>query len=280
MSLARAAIAAAAALAVSGAFAQAAPVYRADQPPVLERAAAGQAERERDTAVATAFAQAYQRAGSPRVLVLWHRGVSDQFSDERQVTRTNVSVGALARDNHAQQVVITWKDKASAPVTLLAPAGLADYETGLLQPLLASGVRLVDRNMAIRMTALKATTAASAPASSLEAPTVEAQAFADLADQVLQVQLVPDGGSPTGWRARLTVIEVRTGTTLADSLRSSTPAREGDGAVARVQATASPDGEREWHATDQGFVARARPVGLQQVAQRDAVALMARWPAR
>jgi len=271
------------ALAAAAAQAQQAPLYRADQPAVLEREAPGQADRQRAQAVSARFVQAYQKAGSPRVLLLWHRSVSDQFADEQQLTHTSVSVGALARDNHAQQVVLSWKGQPPQPVSLLAPARAAEYETGLLQPLLAAGVRLVDRNMAIRMTALKVSGAASAPAAvpgaSLEAPMIEAQAFAELADQVLQVQLLPDAQSSTGWRARLTLIEVRSGALVADSLRSAAAPREA-GAVARVNEPVQADGERVWQATDKGFAVQRRAVPLSQVAQRDALALMEQVAAR
>ena len=257
--------------------------YRPDQPAVLERETPGQAERQQAEAVTARFVQSYQRAGSPRVLLLWHRSVSDQFADEQQVTRTSVSVGARARDNHAEQIVLSWKGQPPQPVSLLAPARAAEYETGLLQPLLAAGVRLVDRNMAIRMTALKVSGAASAPGaipgSSLEVPMVEAQAFAEFADQVLQVQLVPDAQSPNGWRARLSVIEVKTGTVMADSLRSLAPPRE-SGALARVQAQPPGDGERVWQATEKGFVATTRAATLGQLARRDALALMEQWSER
>jgi len=260
------------------------PLYRADQPAVLEREPGAQTERARAEALSARFVQAYQKAGSPRILLLWHRSVSDQFADEQQqLTRTSVSVGALARDNHAQQVVISWKGQPPQPASLLAPARAADYETGLLQPLLAAGVRLVDRNMAIRMTALKANGAASAPGAvsgaSLEAPMIEAQAFAELADQVLQVQLLPDAQSGTGWRARLTLIEVRSGALVADSLRAIAAPRDG-GVVARVNERPPAEGERVWQATEKGFVAQQRPVSLGQIGQRDALALMELLAAR
>lgn len=236
------------------------PLYRPDQPPVMGREAqAAQAAGQEDAVVAR-FTQAYAAAGRPRVLVLWHRSVGDRITDEQQVERSAVSAGLRARDNVAQQVVIRWKSGAEQPGSFLPPAQVADYESGLVRALLQAGVRLVDRSMALRMTALKAAQAGHA-AASLDVPTVEAQSFADLAEQVLQVQLVPDPANPQGWSARLTLIEVHSGVVLADSLRNPS-------------ATQADRGERVWVATDKGFSAHAKSIPLAQLARKDALQLM------
>lgn len=267
-----------------GAHAQDASLYRKDQPAVLERESPAAAQQQRAQAITAAFAKAYAKAGGPRVLLLWHRAVSDSFSDQLQLTRTHVSVGERPQDNRASQLVLSWKGQPPQAVSLLAPASAADYETALLEPLLSAGVRLVDRSMAIRMTALKASGAASSPASAiagaaLEAPMIEAQAFSELADQVLQVQLLPDAKAALGWRTRLTVIEVRSGTVLADSMRSTTASTGSTSGsnLARVGPAAQVDTQREWQATERGFVATQRPVTVRQSAQEDALGLMERW---
>lgn len=234
-------------------------LYRPDQPAVIEREAPAPSA-SRDDAAVSRFTQAYAAAGRPRILVLWHRGVGDRITDEQQLERSAVSAGMLARDNVAQQVVIRWKGRAEQAGSFLPPAQAADYEAGLTSALLQAGVRLVDRSMALRMTALKATENGR-PASSLEVPTIEAQSFADMAEQVLQVQLLPDPASPPGWNVRLTLIEVRSGVILADSLRSN-PGGNGD------------KGERVWVATDKGFSAQHKSVPLAQLAQNDALQLM------
>lgn len=284
MSRAAAALAALLAGTTLACHAQDASLYRKDQPAVLERESPAAARQQRADAISKAFSQAYAKAGSPRVLLLWHRTVSDSFSDQQQLTRTQISVGERPQDNRASQLVLNWKNQPPQAVSLLAPASAADYETALLQPLLAAGARLVDRSMAIRMTALKASGAASSPASAipgaaLEAPMIEAQAFAELADHVLQVQLLPDAQATQGWRARLTIVDVRTGAVLAEIFRSrAEPA--GGSAVARVTPSGQADGQREWQATERGFVAVQRPVTITQSAQDDALVLMERWPAR
>ena len=262
-------------------------LYRKDQPATLERESPAAAQQQRAQAITVAFAQAYAKAGSPRVLLLWHRTVSDSFSDQQQLIRTQVSVGELPRDNRASQLMLSWKGQPAQAVSLLAPAAAADYETALLQPLLAAGVRLVDRSMAIRMTALKASGAASSPASAvpgaaLEAPMIEAQAFSELADHVLQVQLLPDAQAAQGWRARLTVIDVRTGTVLAETFRANAeaPGNAPGSSVARLNVAPQADTERSWQATERGFVATSKSVTVRQSAQNDALALMERWPAR
>jgi hypothetical protein len=262
-------------------------LYRKDQPATLERESPAVAQQQRAQAITAGFAQAYAKAGSPRVLLLWHRTVSDSFSDQQQLTRTQVSVGELPRDNRASQLTLSWKGQPAQVVSLLPPAAAADYETALLQPLLAAGVRLVDRSMAIRMTALKASGAASSPASAipgaaLEAPMIEAQAFSELADHVLQVQLLPDTQAAHGWRARLTVIDVKTGTVLAETFRANAeaPGNAPGSSVARVTAASQADTERSWQATERGFVAINKPITVRQSALNDALALMERWPVR
>jgi hypothetical protein len=235
------------------------PAYRADQPAVLERTAPD--ENGAWEAVRVRFSRAYADAGRPRILLMWHRAVSDRISDERRVTRSTVSAGMLARDNYAQEVVIRWRERPATPGSFLAPIQAADYETGLTQSLLSAGVRLVDRNVAIRMTALKGTAGGHASAA-MDNATVEAQAFADMADQILQVQLLPDANAPAGWRARLTLVEVRTGRVVADSLVDATQQRS-DAQSART-----------WVATDKGFEQRAAALALSSVARKDVLALM------
>lgn len=235
------------------------PVYRADQPAVLERPAADE-PAQWDAAVAK-FARAYADAGRPRMLVMWHRVVSDQISDEKRVTRSTSSAGVLARDNYTQEVVISWRERPGLHGSFLAPVQAGDYESGLTRALLSAGVQMVDRNVAVRMTALKAA-GTGRPASTLDTATIEAQAFAELADQILQVQLLPDTDAPAGWRARLTVIEARTGRVVADSLVDAAQQRGRAGA------------DRAWVATDRGFVARTQPLALSQVARNDVLALI------
>lgn len=235
------------------------PIYRADQPAVLERPAPD--ENAAWEAVRARFSRAYADAGRPRVLLMWHRAVSDRISDEQRITRSTVSAGVLARDNYAQEVVIRWQERPASPGSFLAPVQAADYESGLTQSLIEAGVRLVDRNVAIRMTALKGTASGRAT-STMDNPTVEAQAFADLADQILQVQLLTDANAPAGWRARLTLVEVRTGRVVADSL------------VDAAAQAGNAKGAQTWVTTERGFEQRTAPLPLSRVARNDAMGLM------
>lgn len=235
------------------------PMYRADQPEVLERAPAD--ESGQWNAAVAKFARAYADAGRPRTLVMWHRAVSDRISDERQVTRSTVSTGERARDNFAREVTLRWQERQVPAGSFLAPVQAADYEAGLTQALLSAGVRLVDRNVAVRMTALQGTAGGKA-AAGMDTATVEAQAFADLADQILQVQLLPDANAPVGWRARLTLIEVRTGRVVADSV------------VDAEQQRSAASAQRHWVATDRGFQQQSAPIALARVARTDVLALM------
>jgi hypothetical protein len=235
------------------------PVYREGQPAVLERAAPD--ENANWQAAVAKFSRAYADSGRPRMLVMWHRAVSDRISDEQRITRSATSAGVLPRDNYAQEVVIRWQERQGRAGCFGARGLAAEYAAGLAQTLLTAGVRLVDRNVAIRMTALKGTTAGKS-AATMDNATVEAQAFSDMADQILQVQLLPDAQAAVGWRARLTLIDVATGRMVADSMADAAQQRGAAG------------GERVWVATDKGFETRAQAVPLSRIARSDVMALM------
>ncbi len=252
-------------------------LYRDGQPEVLN----GAAERAKqktasETQIVAAFRTAYQRAKRPSFLMLWHRELSDNIDSSREITASTTSSGVLARDNYERTVTVQWKNGAERPVSLLPPAHSAEFESGFHQALRAAGVTLVDRNTAIRMTAL-AKVKTGAKEGALNFQTVEASALAGYARYFIEVRFVHDGEASGGTEPRVTVIDSGSGAILADVVPSALykPGAERWATTASgfAKSTESADAA-EWAADATGFRKVARKRGGLEEGRQVALALM------
>ena len=251
-------------LACGAALGQDAALMREGQPPVLDGAAErARARAEADARALAEFGAAYQRAQRPAFLMLWHRELSDSLDSGKEVTASAVSSGELARDNFARTIKLQWKQGSERPVSLLAPAAAAAFETGFQQTLAAAGVALVDRNTAVRMTALKQVQG-GASESALNFQTVEASALAGFARFFVELRFVPDGAG--GNVGRVTVIDSASGVIAADLLVSE---------VLKDERARPAAGKSDWVAVDgKGFVRQPQARSLQDDGRAVAQALM------
>lgn len=235
--------------------------YRANQPPVLQGQAdtVAQARKAQQLALSD-YQAAYRRAGAPKFLMMWHRELSDKISSAREIQATQARSGPSPRNNFEQLITIRWQDGSERAVSLLAPEQNAEFETGFHQALRAGGTVLVDRNTAIRMTAL-AKSKQGAREEDMNFQSVEASALADYAQYFIEVRLLPAAASGRS-EARVTVIGSRTGEILADvmsndgaapAVRPGTPAELGY--IPRAQTTAAEPGA--WTTDEHGFARRA-----------------------
>lgn len=223
------------------ASASAAPAqYRSDMPLVLTPPAAARPTAADSVAIA-AFRAAYASAGRPRVALLWNRELTDrvatQYDDVVHVERHAGSAGVaeVSRDGRAVGRV----DRADSVATLRAGVREVDPErlrssvvkestewalkAAFLSRLQEAGVRLVDRNVAMRGRA-----AASPASARADRQTFEMEALADKADLVMDVLQTPDPDTPLGATVRVETKSVATGAilvNLADGGASATPQR-------------------------------------------------------
>ena len=255
------------------AFAQEPVQMREGMPAVLDGAATRARQRaEADARALADFGAAYQRAQRPAFLIMWHRELSDNIDSGKEVSATAVGSGELARDNYARTIKLQWKQGAEHPVSLLAPARAAEFESGFQQTLARAGVALVDRNTAVRMTALKRVEG-GASESALNFQTVEASALARFARYFIELRFVPDANAAGGSVARVTVIESQSGVILADLLASEV--------LLDAAGKPAPPAGGEWVAVDgKGFERRERPHSQQEDGRQLAQALMRALAAR
>jgi len=268
MSAARLALPLVALLAWSGARAQ----YRDGLPPVMTPPPHYAAPDP--AGVLAGFADTYRRQGAPRVIVFWNRALSDATASAYELRSDSRS------DTHGAEDLTLYADgrtitrdsttESSSRMGLHRTddgkrGGLserADWraEEGFNKAMLANGVRLVDRAMAIRATA------AGPGGGGGDAVAAESAALAGKADLLVEILQTPDASAPSGYAFRVDVKDVRSGALLANFVTRGDP----------------PQGPRRFVAGGNGYE-RERPrapsigtVGA-QVGQEMLTALATHW---
>ena len=220
--------------------------YREGQPEVL--VPAPQPAVPGDTAATLAFAEAYRKAGRPRIAAFWNRPFGEDLADSRadqlsiRSTRTAGSSSTVVRSEQ----VVTNADRhpdARDPVLWVLEAEFAN-------PFAAAGAFMVDRAAIMRATHL-----AAAGKHGNDSRVIEAAALQGKADLLLEVLMTPDAAAPSGFLYRVTVKSVASGEQLLNFVSTGRPAPP-----------AQPD---RYVATDRGFAVAPPPPppGLEQVAR-------------
>jgi len=199
--------------------------------------------------VREAFRAAYVRAKNPRVAVYVNRQLSDdvrEWSSDRRAkvgyieTRTTAE-GSSQTVGTATASVERHDDGAGRP---REDHWTWRVEDGVLQPLLNSGVRVVDRAVMLRLTALD-----HEPAPGSEAPVkkIETNALLGYADILVEVLISSRKDDKMGYVFRLEATRVNDGSIIARCSSATWEPR-------RRLAT-----KGEWQATDDGFERRDLP---------------------
>jgi hypothetical protein len=217
----------AAALGIAG-LTQAHAQYRAGMPQVVAPPTAQQQPAPRPN-IAAGFAGAYQKAGRPRILVFWNRELTDSANSRYEdYEKTTVSSQHHRSDSADETITETGKATTSqsdelGTVTTERGTGVRTIDDGgkrvaakesvdwrlessFYHPFMAAGVRLVDRNMAIR-----SIHGGKAEGSWYDAQSLETSALLGKADLLMEIQMTPDDDSPIGSRFRVTIKDVQTG---------------------------------------------------------------------
>lgn len=254
-------------------------LYRADQPAVLKAGVDADTKKKQDDArLIGNFRASYERAERPKFLMMWHRELSDNINSNKEINGTVSSTGLAARNNYQQIIKVQWKDGSERAVSLLPPARGAEFESGFQQTLRNAGVKLVDRNTAIRMTALDKVKK-GASENDFNFQTIEARALETYAGYFIEVRFVPDLEAKGGTEPRVTVISSSTGEILVDVVPSGL--YKNDGGKASWSAISegfikSSDGatDGEWKTDSKGFVKQPRQRGGQEEGRAVALVIM------
>lgn len=253
-------------------------LYRADQPEVLQHAQAGKkANQQSEQAVIEAFKSVYIKAGRPKIVMFWHRDLSDEISSSQEATATEHSSGAMPWDNYDRVIKIESKSGAEKQVLLTPSARTAEFESGLHKTLFKGGVSFVDRNTVIRLVGLDKA-GNGQKTKDLDYQTVEMESIARFAQYIAEVNFVRDPQSKGGFEPRITVISTSTGEIVADVVPGELYKLDQDpgrwvtteNGVVRQ----SVEGDGAWTIGENGFQKKARKVTSIEDGHRVAVALM------
>jgi hypothetical protein len=244
-------------------------LYRADQPPVLNASANQTLQKaQSEENIIKDFKSQYQRIENPKFLMFWHRDFSDNINSNQEISASVTSAGTLPRNNYTQVLKLQWKNGSERSFSWLSSAASAEFEVGFSQVLRSGGMSLVDRNTAIRMTALDKTNKGISEENQ-NFQTIEASALAKFAKYFIEVNFIPDSESKNGTEPRVTVINSTTGEIIADVVPSDLYKKDtgktsfiatNNGFVATTENP--PSGE--WKADDKGFIKKANKRDLKE----------------
>ncbi|MCT2559367.1 hypothetical protein N0B51_10290 [Tsuneonella sp. YG55] len=220
--IARLAIAAGVLSLTAPAAAQAGPGFRSGTPPVLTPPPRAVDTRGFDEARSAAE---YRRVGSPRIVVFWNRELSDRIAndyDAVMLERGEAASGAASAVSRNGRYAEGAQVSAYERETRIGKREVTDDSRGSLLDedeewsfleafqgrLQSAGVRLVDRNLAMRSIAAQ-------PGGPLDKQSAEMSGITRLADLMLAIVQTPADGTPLGVRFKVTVTDLRTGTILA-----------------------------------------------------------------
>lgn len=222
------------------------------------------------------FRAAYQRAGSPRMVVLWNQEFSDEVASEYE-DRTKSERVSEEEENEVNEETagpagtMSTRDRSRISretdeqvsgtkrvrpkrTAMVSEAIQWQMEESFQQTMNAAGARMIDKATIMRRTGLAAGAGERANVQALEM-----EAMSQFADWVVEILMTPDSRAPDGVSFRLTVRDLRSARVIGNVMTDGRPP------VGRQRLVAGPG----------GFV-RERPSepGPSQVASQLAIEVM------
>lgn len=263
---------------------------------VMERTkAAGDGAFAKNPATVANFAQAYAKAGRPKLALYWNRqlseALSDWYSDVRVVNRSD-SNSTMSGEFNLNQSGSTQNTMEIQRRTQDPRRGMTsesfewEFQDAFLAPFLEAGAIVVDRGAMMRFTGADMPTAGE--------KTIEVRGLQGKADYLLEILVSPNWKSTTGYELRARILDIKTGAIVAmvnsKNLKEWNPEKP-------VQATDTgfvdprdaededdsfgPQGDEKFRATGSGFQKRRSPPKLPKIAQSLAyntmTGLMRQW---
>ena len=158
------------------------------------------------------FAKSYQRESSPRIAVWFNRELSDRV--EEWVTPVRAR-GALINDKGEVRDIeasVQFRDGNDTSRDLPGEDWAWAFEDGFDRPFLDQGVRLVDRNMIVRIVGASN---GGDPDKTVALKKLEIDALRGHADLMVELLIKRAPGSKSGYNYRAKVVNVNTGRVLA-----------------------------------------------------------------
>ena len=189
------------------------------------------------------FAQIYAAAGSPRIILFWNRILSDRSAtttvarstirdtgrsaDEASSKSTQGAAGtATLRDaQRSADRTVTLTQGTMSLVDAARTNDLSERENRLIESafrstMIRSGVKFVDRALAMR------TTAAGKHRSGGDQQLVETDAMVGQADMMMEVVLVPDASAVVGYAFDVQVKDIRRSAHVAATYSQGVPPQQ------------------------------------------------------
>jgi len=216
--------------------------YRADDHPALQPAPAPASQLPRAHAdnTATVFAQAYARAGRPRIVLMWNRELDDATQQESMARLVLSDSGTSSTTSLTQppqgglETATPYRLDGSFSRSTVLSSGrhvvqvaprstrLSEIQAAMLQRAFSQemgrgGVRFVDRALVVR------TTAAAHHRGGGDAKLIETDALLAHAELMMEVLLLEDSEAPAGYGFDVRAKELRSGRELVSIYTRASP---------------------------------------------------------
>lgn len=266
---------AAALLAVLWCGAGLAETYRENLPKVLspsdDTPSADEAALDRAD-ILSDFAAAYRKQNEPKLAVFWNRVFSDRLSQwiagERLIATDKLDLQAeVSEGGESRSLEIEAGSASAGYLQISAPEarrpGLgaladAEFEGGVIEPLLEAGVVVIDRATIMRLTEAN-TRRREGSGRVPDAQAVETEALKGYADYIAEIAMLADAEAPYDTAFRVVVKHVMSGRIVANF-------------VTRGEESGTADG---WRAGPQGYIREAdSPLGTGDVGRKLAYDMM------
>ncbi|MDB5798251.1 MAG: hypothetical protein JWP36_2153 [Paucimonas sp.] len=183
-----------------------------------------------------AFNRAYARKKKPKVAVLWNREFTDvlEQSQARQIkietdghaltTRNDSGYGRSVRTQDSRSTVITSQDTRETQQRRSGPSDRVELQmrSAFIQTLSSAGLRLVDRNVTMRVAATRK------KEGSTDSQRLEAESLSRAAEILMEVLCTPDTSAPLGWSIFLSAKRLGDGVILTEGYLEGTPPAPGE----------------------------------------------------
>lgn len=186
------------------------------------------------------FRGAYQRAGAPRIVILWNQEFSDEVASEyedrvRRDATTSEEENEIREETSGPAGTMATRDRSllrretgeevsgtkrvrNKRAQLVSEPVQWQMEENFQQTLRAGGARIVDRTLAMRRTGLS-----SGAGERANVQAVEMEALAGAADWLVEVLMAPDNRGPDGISFRIIVRDLRSDRLLANFVTAGRP---------------------------------------------------------
>ncbi len=195
-------------------------------------------ENPSETYVQTAFTEAYRKADTPRIVILWNQIFSDRLREyeaselavmknQENITTTEKGEGvdAIVENMSANEWSLGIHRKDDSRISPLSEVDGFRFETGFSRPFLMTGANLINRASIMRITHAENLREASLSALD-DKQLIETRALQGYAD--LMIEILASQSSKSVISFRVSVLDIKTGQIKADFVKNLNPERSNE----------------------------------------------------